>query len=370
MKRMKLLMLTRYDRLGASSRVRSHLYLPWLKDAGIDATVSALFSDDYVSRLQRGQKRLSEIATAYPARLRALGEAKDFELIWIEKEALPWLPFWIEANLFPRDVPYVLDYDDAIFHYYDTHERRFVRAVLGGKIPALMRGAELVLAGNRYLGDFARRSGARRLEILPTVIDLQRYGEEALARRCDRAEPPLIGWIGQRATAPLLLPYRDLFARMSASGIARFAAVGIDAAAHGLSMESVPWTEETEVASVARFDIGIMPLVDKPFERGKCGYKLVQYMACGLPVVASPVGVNRQLVEHGVNGFLAETMEQWESSLRALLFDADLRRRMGQAGRRKVEREYCVQVTGPRFASLLMEAAGRRVDHDTFSKTH
>ena len=140
---------------------------------------------------------------------------------------------------------------------------------------------------------------------------------------------------------------------MSVAGQARFAAIGINAASLGLPMESIAWSEDTEVTSIKRFDIGIMPLVDKPFERGKCGYKLIQYMACDLPVVASPVGVNCQLVEHGVNGFLAETLEEWEQALQTLLADANLREQMGQAGREKIEREYCIQVTGPKLAKLL-----------------
>jgi len=148
-----------------------------------------------------------------------------------------------------------------------------------------------------------------------------------------------------------------LFERLSAQGRARFAAIGIDAQSLGLPMTSIAWTEQTEVASISSFDIGIMPLLDGSFERGKCGYKLIQYMACGLPVVASPVGVNCQIVEHGVNGFLAETPEQWEQALQTLLADADLRQRMGQAGRKKVEQEYCIQVTGPKMAALLRDVS-------------
>ena len=121
-------------------------------------------------------------------------------------------------------------------------------------------------------------------------------------------------------------------------------------------MQSVPWTEATEVASISQFDVGIMPLVDESFERGKCGYKLIQYMACGLPVVASPVGVNRQIVEHGVNGFLAETQEDWALALKTLIADAGLRERMGRAGRDKVEQKFCLQVTEPKLVAWFAMA--------------
>ena len=120
---------------------------------------------------------------------------------------------------------------------------------------------------------------------------------------------------------------------------------------------NVPWREETEATEVSRFDVGVMPLPDEPFERGKCGYKLIQYMACGIPVVASPVGVNRQIVRHGESGFLASTAEEWIQALQLLHGDVALRKRMGAAGRRFFEREYSLQSTAPRLAEILRNAA-------------
>ena len=115
----------------------------------------------------------------------------------------------------------------------------------------------------------------------------------------------------------------------------------------------LPWNEDDEVNEINNFDVGIMPLPDSPWERGKCGFKLIQYMACGLPVIASPIGVNSTIVEHGVNGFLVETDEEWESSFRALCADANLRHRMGQAGRIKIEQHYSLEVTAPLLASVV-----------------
>jgi hypothetical protein len=353
---MKMLMLSRYGQLGASSRMRFYQYLPWLEAAGIHVTQAPLLSDAYVRGLQYNTKSPLEALRAYTGRVQSLLGSRKFDLLWIEKETLPWLPAWVEKMLLPGAVPYVLDYDDAVFHYYDEHRNPVVKALLAGKHPALMQGAALVVAGNAYLAEFARQAGAPNVEVVPTVIDLARY-PASKPKRVEDYVPPCVGWIGQRATASFLAPYAPLFERLSSDGLARFAAIGIDAQALGLPMASIPWTEQTEVASIAGFDIGIMPLLDGSFERGKCGYKLIQYMACGLPVVASPVGVNRQIVEHGVNGFLAETPEQWEQALQTLLADADLRQRMGQAGRQKVERQYCIQVTGPRLATLLNDSA-------------
>jgi glycosyltransferase involved in cell wall biosynthesis len=127
----------------------------------------------------------------------------------------------------------------------------------------------------------------------------------------------------------------------------------------GVEIETVPWTEATEVDSIASCAVGVMPLEDSPWERGKCGYKLIQYMACGLPVVASAVGANVEIVQNEQNGFLVRSADEWVSALGTLLASPELRRRMGQAGRARVENQYCLQKTGPRLVELLRKASER-----------
>ena len=356
---MKILILSRYDRLGASSRMRIFQYLPWLELAGFETTCVPLFSDAYVASVQLSKRSAWEVIKALTHRVLVVINGKKFDLLWIEKEVLPWLPVWVEKLLLSRGVPYVLDYDDAVFHQYDKNRNSLLKALLRGKHPQLMRGAALVVAGNEYLSEYAKNAGAPHVELVPTVVDLVRY--PAPTPKQEKVILPCVGWIGQRATAQFLAPHVALFERLSSEGTARFEAVGIDTAKLGLPMDSIPWSEQTEVDSIAAFDVGIMPLLDGPFERGKCGYKLIQYMACGLPVVASPVGVNRQLVDHGVNGFLAETPEQWEHALRTLLIDPNLRRHMGKAGREKVELKYSLQVTAPMLSGMLVEAVKRNI---------
>src|SRR5439155_8603473 len=124
----------------------------------------------------------------------------------------------------------------------------------------------------------------------------------------------------------------------------------------GVPTEIRPWSEEHEARDLHEFDVGLMPLTDIPWSRGKCGFKLIQYMAVGLPVVASPIGVNREIVEPGINGFLAAGMPDWEEALERLAADPALAARLGAAGRAKVERQYCVQVLAPRFVEGVREA--------------
>jgi glycosyltransferase involved in cell wall biosynthesis len=348
-----VLLLTKYARNGASSRYRSFQYLPWLEQAGIDCNVMPLFDEVYlVHRYQSGQGHAKDILRAFLRRVVALITARQFDLVVVEYELLPYFPALPEWWLRWLGVPYVVDYDDALFHQYDQHKNGWVRRLLGQKIAHVMRGAHLVTTGNAYLADYARRAGAKRVEIIPTVIDLERYP------RAIATQPPnsifTIGWIGSPATAKYLQAIAPALAEVCADGMGRVRLIG----SGPVDLPSVPvevlqWDETTEVNTMQQFDVGIMPLPDEPWERGKCGFKLIQYMACGVPVVASPVGVNCEIVEPGVNGFLARTTEEWAQVLRTLQDHGGLRQRMGQAGRLKVEEGYSLQVTGPRVAELI-----------------
>jgi glycosyltransferase involved in cell wall biosynthesis len=404
---LRILGLPRYDRLGASSRLRMVQFAPYLEQCGISIDWSPFFSDNYLRALySRGAGKRRLVIDAYRRRIAALRTAADYDLVWIEKEAMPWLPAWAERRLERLRIPYVVDLDDAIFHNYDRHRVGAVRRLLGGKVDEVMRRSRFVVAGNDYLAERARAAGAGCVEILPTVIDLAEYPPPAIAEReiatCrtsareaadqiviprqpaakDYDAEPLadaastapqtrtdkpssrdgrfnIGWIGTPVTARHLLTIRDALEAACTGGDARVTAIGsgpVDLG--GAPTEVRAWSEQTQAADIAGIDAGIMPLPDESWERGKCGYKLIQYMACGKPVVASPVGVNCHIVEHGVNGFLASTADEWVTALASLRDDPALRARMGAAARRKVEGEYSLQVAAPRLAALLREAAG------------
>jgi glycosyltransferase involved in cell wall biosynthesis len=350
---MRILLFTRYGRLGASSRVRSLQYLSFLEKSGWKVDVSPLFSDAYIQALYGRKRRGGLVVSGFLQRLKMLGCARKYDLIWIEKELFPFMPAWAERYLNLLGVPYVVDYDDALFHRYDSHRSWLVRALLSRKIDAVMRHAALVVAGNQYLADHAHTAGARRVEIIPTVVDLERY---SVSQR-DESQPLTIGWIGSPGTSRYLRAIASALESVASEFKVRFVAVGASMdAVEDLPVEVWPWSEETEVESIDAFDIGIMPLPDEPWEQGKCGYKLIQYMACGRPIVASPVGVNTRMVENGINGFLANTEEEWKTALAHLLRDKKMRDDMGLRGRELVEAEYCLQVQAPRLELLLRGA--------------
>ena len=198
---MRVLLLSRYGQLGASSRVRSYQYLPYLKAQGIDVTVEPLLNDDYVKSLYSGKaKPLFSIFGSYMRRLGNILKSRSFDLVWIEKELFPWLPAWMEIIMSYINIPYIVDYDDAIFHRYNMNPHGVVRALLGNKIDKIMHNANVVVAGNMYLANYAIRSDAKRVESIPTVIDLGRYSIK------DRANASgfNVGWIGSPMTAKYL----------------------------------------------------------------------------------------------------------------------------------------------------------------------
>ena len=349
---MQVLLLTRYERLGSSSRVRFYQYIPYLTAQGIKIVNAPFFDDHYVHNLYAGRRTsVKTILWSYLKRLSVLTRGTSFDLLWVEKELFPWMPAWFEAFFHSLKIPYVVDYDDAIFHRYDKHSSLLVRTLLGRKIDGVMRRANMVIAGNDYLAERAVKAGAQRVEYLPSVVDVSQYMmHEPVSNSIFR-----IGWIGAPVTASYLDLIREVIELLSQESKVHLVLIGAGNIKPfpNVSMEVLPWSENIERGLSQKFDVGIMPLVDGPFERGKSGYKLIQYMASSLPVVASPVGVNQQIVEPQVNGYLATSSKHWLTALRDLRDNIKKRKTMGQAGRQKAEQMYNLQVTAPKLLNLL-----------------
>lgn len=344
--------LTRYARLGASSRLRWFQFEPPLAAAGLELRTHALLDDTYLTRKYQGKSVLRETLRGYLRRARLLaGGLGAGDVVWLEKELWPWAPAWLERWVL-RGRPLVLDFDDAIFHNYDRHRNPLLRALFGRKIDRLMQSASLVVVGSPYLGERARAAGARWVEWLPTVVDHGRY---PLAPGTDDREgrPLRIGWIGSPATAHYVQRLAAPLAALSRQRPVVLHLIGARAELPGVEVLSVPWSEAGEAQAIAALDIGVMPLPDTPWERGKCGYKLIQYMACGLPVIASPVGANPTIVEHGVDGFLAADDDAWLAALTQLADAPNLRQQMGARGRAKVAARFSLQAAAPQLAGWL-----------------
>lgn len=353
---MRVLALTKYGSLAASTRQRFMLYEPALASAGIKVEYAPLLRNDHLERMFAGQRtNWLAVVRSYAARVIKLLSAHRYDLVWIHCELFPFLPSFLERLAAFSGKPVVFDYDDAIFHMYDTARAPIVRLLLGGKLKPLLRHATICCCGNPYLKSYAERFCPSCI-ILPTVVDTDIYAP--VVKEQKRA-PPVIGWIGTPSTWQYARNVVPLLHEFTREGRARVKIVGAGAAAApelSTGMDLIEWSEDREVADVQSMDIGIMPVRNDEWARGKSGYKLVQYMACGLPVVASPVGVNSEMIREGVNGYLADTEEQWRNALQRLIRDAQLRSRMGAAGRARAVASYSLSSQAPRLIEVFRSA--------------
>jgi hypothetical protein len=218
-----LLLLTRYGRNGASSRVRHYNYVPALRQAGFDVTIAAFFDDDYIDRLYGGKPPpIAALIKAYGARFRQLVGSKRYDLLWIEKEVFPWLPIALERTLLARR-PYVVEYDDPWYLRYAHYSQAIVRYLVGRKLESLVAHASAVVTGNStVLADWARSSGARRLVELPSCVDVDRYPILPFPNG-----PFTIGWIGTPVTAKYLALVAEPIRQLQTKHGARLIAIGV-----------------------------------------------------------------------------------------------------------------------------------------------
>ncbi|MGZ3659188.1 MAG: glycosyltransferase family 4 protein [Bdellovibrionota bacterium] len=345
----KLLVLSKYGMRAASTRYRFTQYFPALRAAGFEPVLSPLLDDSHLAAHYAGRLDPRPLARAILRRGLDLLRAGGFEAALLNYEAFPYLPPFYERLLALR-IPFLFDIDDAIFHRYDLSPK--LRPFLGDKIATVAALSRVAIAGNEYLAANLRKR-ARDVRVIPTVVDTDSYRPLSAAS----GEKVVIGWIGSPSTALYLAGVAPALRELSENGKARVVLVGagknfqIDVP----GVELRDWAEEREVADVQSFDIGIMPLPDDPWARGKCGFKLIQYMACAKSVVASPVGVNEQIV--GAGGLLARDPAEWKTALTKLVESAALRSELGAAGRARAEAEYSLARWSGSFVQAVKQAA-------------
>jgi len=345
---MKVLALTRTSSIGPSTRYRIEQYRPLLAERGIEVETAPLFDERWFAILERppGPGRTLAKAAYSVGRLlarcsQALAASRSgADVVLVEQQLFPYLPAIFELALWPRGRRTIVEMDDAI---YLTRGHR-------AKLQRLWARADLVIVGNRFLAEVVRPF-AREFVIIPTTVDVSRYDaawaaqQERRGARADDA-PLRVGWVGLRYNFPYLQLLAEPLAKIAATGRPVELRVISSACPEpgpewgAVQLVHRPWSESGEAGEIGQCDLGVMPLPDNEWSRGKCALKLLQYMAAGVPVVASPVGVNADLVRHGENGLLAADSPGWEDALGQLAADAELRARLGEAGRQTVIRDF------------------------------
>lgn len=338
--------------MAGSSRMRSYQYFPYLEKAGMKVTVKPFFDDAYLKDFYSGKKNISTVLKSYLFRFFALFTVLKYDRVVVEKEIFPFLPAFAEWMLNVFGIKYIVDYDDAIFHNYDQSSNPVIKKFLGDKIANVMRYSGTVVAGNEYLAEYASRSGAKNIQIIPTVIDLDRYPIK------ENSDPKkfVVGWIGTKTTFEKhLLPCKEWIKELQKQDPnIHFNIVGItDDMDLGNNVKYIQWTENTEVPEILKMDLGLMPLQDSEWEKGKCAYKLIQYAACGIPGVASDVGMNKEVCIDNETGFIANNKEEWMEKVISLKNNSQKRNQMGQNARKLIEDKFCIQVTAERWKDIL-----------------
>jgi glycosyltransferase involved in cell wall biosynthesis len=334
-------------------RYRIEQWAPLLAREGIEITY-APFADAELGALLKKPGRLvakaAGVTRSLAARVASAWRASEFDAAYVFREGALLGPAVAERILASTGVPYVYDFDDAVWVRYVSPANSYLSYLrFPGKTATLCRRAQHVIAGNAYLRDYALRYNPQ-VTVIPTTIDTETYSPPP----AQAPHRPVIGWTGSYSTEQYLALVRPALERLRARYDFKMVVVGGGGfTVPGVEVEHRPWRSASEVADLSDFDVGIMPLPDAEWERGKCGLKALQYMALGVPVVVSPVGCNTQIVEHGRNGFLAASDTQWEELLGRLLEDAALRRRLGDAGRRTVEGSYSAAIQAPRVAAIF-----------------
>lgn len=357
---MKILALTKYSYEGPSSRYRFYNFRACFLAEGIAISIEPFFSKAYF--VSSGMMKILVVLSSYLRRLGVVCSLllfpRRYDLLLVEYELFPYFPAWFEYLLYKRGVKYIVDYDDAIFHRYDMHPNGLIKHIIKNKIATVMEYAQCVIVCNAYLEAYAKSHNDHTFK-LPTVVLLDTYKKQM--QTFQKAEDGfVIGWVGSRTTSVYVLEILPAIKRfVEVYSAVRFDLVGFDRTllsdeeAKQCHLNIIEWCEEEEIKHILAFDVGIMPLVDDAWSRGKCGFKLVQYMSCKKPVIASPVGMNCTLVQEGKNGVLAHTLEEWFGAFEKLYLDEKLRVKMSEHNFAKIEEHYNHQKNCLKYTVLL-----------------
>jgi len=358
--RIRLLVLSPIPEEGAGCRFRIAQFIPYLERHSFEVTLRPLFTTDFFRQVYRPGHYLRKALTFTLLSLKRLDSLRDvsqFDVVFIYREVFPVGPAIVERLLTTGDrPPVVFDFDDAIFLPSVSDANRLIGALKRPqKVATIIGRSRHVIAGNAFLADYARRFNPA-VTLVPTCVDTTRFVPAAVP---PAHRTPIVGWIGSPTTASYVRDLAPVLQRVHASHAftLRVSGGGAPLEVDGVEVENADWSLEREVELFNTCDIGVYPLTDDEWSKGKCGFKAIQFMACGVPVVAAAVGVNRDIIQDGINGFLASTPDEWIDKLLLLLADPALRRRFGEAGRRTVVERYSLERTAPILADTLRRVA-------------
>jgi len=352
----KILFLVPYP-LGEapSQRFRVEAFLPILPDASLEFSLHPFMDQRTWKVLYKKGIFISKatgIIKGFLKRFGILFKVSRYDYVFIHREAAPIGPpvfEWIISKILRKKIIY--DFDDAIWISNTSPSNYFINWFKASwKIKYICKWSYKISVGNDYLFNYAVQFNKNVVRI-PTCIDTEKFKPQERKE----AEKLNIGWTGSHSTLKYLEEIVPLINDLGKEfDFDLIVIADRDPVLPVKNYKFIRWNASTEADDLLTFQIGLMPLIADAWSEGKCGFKLIQYFACGIPAVASPVGVNKTIVEDGVNGFLCNTTDQWKWSLQELLKNKSLRRQMGMAGRRKVREQFSIKSQEKEFIRLFV----------------
>lgn len=338
-------------------RFRIEQWEPLLKQRGVEITYAPFEDQDLHALLyQTGNmgRKLAHVSRGFARRFSLLRSVRQFDAVYIFREAALLGPAIFERLIKRTRVPVVFDFDDAIFVSYRSPSNGYLSYLkFAAKTKSICRLASHVMVGNPYLADYVRQFNSH-VTVVPTTIDTEKYS----VRPKKESEVPVIGWTGSFSTVQHLDTLRGALQKLARQQKFRLRVIGTpEYRLPGVDVEAIRWCSETELDDLRPVDIGVMPLPNDAWSKGKCGLKALQFMALGIPTMCSPVGVNTDIIKDGQNGFIADTEQEWVDKLGLLLRSAELREKVGMAGRITVEERYSAIAQAPRVYEIFESIA-------------
>jgi glycosyltransferase involved in cell wall biosynthesis len=343
-------------RRAPSQRFRIELFLPTLQKAGFHYHIQTFLDEATWKILYKkgsSHRKAWGVLKGFGRRLKAiLFDVPRYDYVFIHREAAPLGPpffEWVITKIWRKKLIY--DFDDAIWIPNTSQENKLVGWFKAfWKIQYICSWAYKVVGGNDYLCSYARQYN-KNVVLIPTCVDTEGGHNRLKDQRTDKV---VIGWTGSHSTMSFLEPLVPVLKKIVREQDVELVIISNKAPAFSIpGLQFLPWQEATEIEDLLQLHIGIMPLEADPWCEGKCGFKLIQYLALGIPAVASPVGVNQYIIEEGVNGYLCSTSKEWEKALTVLVKEEQKRVVMGAAGRKKIEEHYSLQAQAGLFLDLF-----------------
>ncbi len=341
-------------------RYRIEQWEPILKDLGLEITYEP-FENENLNKIiyQSGHLagKLKEVVKGLHRRYNIVRSVQQYDAVYLYREAALLGPPVFERMIKQAGVPIVFDFDDAIFIRYKSPTNGYLSYLkFPGKIKDICRMSSHVMTGNEYLADYAREVN-ENVTVIPTTIDTNKY---RFREKSDTGDKIVIGWTGSHSTVKYLDTLRPVWQRLAKEENFRLRVIGTPHyEIEGVEVEAIKWQSATETEDLQPLDIGVMPLTDDIWTRGKCGMKALQYMALGIPAVCSPVGVNSDIIQDGENGLLAADTDEWVEKLKLLIRSTELRKKLGAEGRKTIEKTYSAKIQAPRVYQIFASLVGK-----------